>query len=82
MALQLTIMIYTLWITGMRPVTYAAWQGLIEPVNILLQSGADSNLPSKEGETPLHFSCQHGHVEVVCGQLRTDYLSIFYGFFF
>ena len=50
----------------MRPLTYAAWQGLIEPVNILLQSGASPNEPSREGETPLHFSCQHGHVDVVC----------------
>ena len=58
--------LYVCMFLGMRPLTYAAWQGLIEPVNILLQSGASPNEPSREGETPLHFSCQHGHVDVVC----------------
>jgi len=49
----------------MRPLHYAAWQGLMEPVTLLLQAGASPVEPSNNGETPIHFACQHGHVEVV-----------------
>lgn len=54
---------------GMRPLHYAAWQGMLEPVTILLESGASPKEPSNDGESPLHFSCQHGHAEVVSGLL-------------
>ena len=49
----------------MRPLHYAAWQGKEAPVNLLLQWGSSANEPAKDGETPLHLACQHGHYDVV-----------------
>jgi len=50
----------------MLPLHYAAWQGKMEPVHILLHWKSPSNEPALGGETPLHLACQHGHFDVVC----------------
>ena len=53
------------FVTGMRPIHYAAWQGNIDPVGILLRASSSANEPSYEGMTPLHLASEHGHYEVV-----------------
>ncbi len=53
------------FVAGMRPLHYASWQGVEEPVAILLQWRSSANLPAHNGETPLHLAAQHGHYEVV-----------------
>ena len=49
----------------MRPLHYAAWQGKVEPVSLLLRGGANPNDPSLDGETPLHLASQYGSFRVV-----------------
>ena len=58
------------FVTGMRAVHYASWQGNVDPVGLLLRHRADANAPADDGQTPLHLSCEHGHYDVVserCG---------------
>lgn len=52
-------------VPGMRPLHYAAWQGWLEPVRVLLELGASSNEAAADGNIPLHLACQHGHYNVV-----------------
>lgn len=52
-------------ISGMTPLHYAAWQGLMDPVRILLYWMAPVNEQAFNGDLPLHLACQHGHVDVV-----------------
>lgn len=49
----------------MRPLHYAAWQGRVEPVHLLLRAAASVNMASQDGQIPLHLSAQYGHYEVV-----------------
>ncbi|XP_033117767.1 uncharacterized protein LOC117117549 isoform X2 [Anneissia japonica] len=49
---------------GMRPIHYAAWQGKLEPVVLLLKAGASPDDVSLEGDTPLHLASQYGSVQV------------------
>lgn len=49
----------------MRPLHYAAWQGKVEPVRLLLRAAASVNMASLDGQIPLHLSAQYGHYEVV-----------------
>ncbi|XP_070580993.1 LOW QUALITY PROTEIN: caskin-2-like [Ptychodera flava] len=49
---------------GMRPLHYAAWQGKLDPVFLLLRSGSSSNDSSNEGDTPLHLASQYGSYDV------------------
>nr|XP_054763205.1 caskin-2-like [Lytechinus pictus] len=56
----------------MRPVHYAAWQGKLEPVRLLLQAGANPNEMSLDSETPLHLASQYGSYSVVEALLQYD----------
>ena len=49
----------------MRPLHYAAWQGRLEPVRLLLRASAAVNAASLDGQIPLHLAAQYGHYEVV-----------------
>ncbi|KAG8145420.1 hypothetical protein E2320_011956 [Naja naja] len=49
----------------MRPLHYAAWQGKKEPMKLVLKAGSSVNIPSDEGQIPLHLAAQHGHYDVV-----------------
>ncbi|XP_022095344.1 uncharacterized protein LOC110981774 isoform X3 [Acanthaster planci] len=55
---------------GMRPLHYAAWQGKVEPVNLLVKFGSAPNDGSQDGETPLHLAAQYGSHMVVDTLLR------------
>uniref|UniRef100_A0A3Q2LT24 CASK interacting protein 2 n=1 Tax=Equus caballus TaxID=9796 RepID=A0A3Q2LT24_HORSE len=50
--------------TSMRPLHYAAWQGRLEPVRLLLRASAAVNAASLDGQIPLHLAAQYGHYEV------------------
>lgn len=52
-------------LSGMRPLHYAAWQGRLEPVRLLLRASAAVNAASLDGQIPLHLAAQYGHYEVV-----------------
>ncbi|KAI1233618.1 Caskin-1, partial [Lamprotornis superbus] len=52
---------------GMRPLHYAAWQGKKEPMKMVLKAGSSVNIPSDEGQIPLHLAAQHGHYDVARG---------------
>ena len=52
-------------LAGMRPLHYAAWQGRLEPVRLLLRASAAVNAASLDGQIPLHLAAQYGHYEVV-----------------
>ena len=47
-------------------VSYLCANGMIEMLEILEDvTNLDYNLPDNDGNTPLHYACQAGHVEVV-----------------
>ncbi|KAH9498964.1 hypothetical protein Btru_004081 [Bulinus truncatus] len=48
-----------------RAIHYAARNGHLECVRLLLKAGAITNCSDDEGKTPLHLACAYGHVEVV-----------------
>lgn len=52
---------------GMTALAYAAenYQHLPQCVQLLLERGADPNLPRKSQETPLHLATQRGYLDVV-----------------
>jgi len=51
---------------GMNPLLWAAWGGHVEIVKLLLDKGADVNLPDSGTKiTPLHMAVNEGHVEIV-----------------
>lgn len=56
---------HPLLLSGMRPLHYAAWQGRLEPVRLLLRASAAVNAASLDGQIPLHLAAQYGHYEVV-----------------
>ncbi|CAB0030218.1 unnamed protein product [Trichogramma brassicae] len=47
--------------SGRTPMHLAVAQGLEKLVECLLRHGADPNLPTEEGSTPLHIICQRSH---------------------
>ena len=49
----------------MTPLHLAAWAGKVEPALLLLDAGAETNLCSRSGATPLHLASEHGNYVVV-----------------
>lgn len=64
---------FLLTVVGMRPLHYAAWQGKVDSVLMLLRAGASVNEASQDGQIPLHLAAQYGHYEVVCSTLLLHY---------
>ncbi|XP_041116948.1 putative ZDHHC-type palmitoyltransferase 6 [Polyodon spathula] len=58
--------------SGFTPLHYAAFQGNRGLVELLLQHGADPNLPNDAGQTPFHFACRHGDVHVIHRMLKYE----------
>ena len=56
---------------GMTPLHLAAWAGKVEPALLLLDAGAETNLCSRNGATPLHLASEHGNYGVVSLILTT-----------
>jgi len=50
---------------GYAPLHWAADQGHVEIVNILLKFGADVDIKTNDNETPLHFAAWMGRPKVV-----------------
>ncbi len=48
-----------------KPLHFAAADGHIEVVRLLLEDGAHVSATNEGGETPLHYAANHGHIEVV-----------------
>ena len=51
---------------GMSPLHLAAWSGKVEVARLLVETGAEVDTCSDNGETPLILACQHGNSDVVC----------------
>ena len=50
--------------TGMTPLHYAAWKGLSEIANLLIDNGANVDcVENLSNATPLHLACKTGHLE-------------------
>jgi ankyrin repeat protein len=49
---------------GWSPIGYAAFQGHLEVVRFLLDSGADVDARAPNQATPLMFAARNGHIEV------------------
>ncbi|XP_067828728.1 uncharacterized protein si:ch211-223a10.1 [Heptranchias perlo] len=50
---------------GFTPLHHAAYRGNKELAYLLLEHGADSNLPNDTGETPFHFACRRGELYIM-----------------
>ncbi|KAG7462503.1 hypothetical protein MATL_G00185500 [Megalops atlanticus] len=55
---------------GFTPLHYAAFQGNRALAELLLSSGADTNVPCDAGQTPFHFACRHGNVYIMHQMLQ------------
>nr|XP_042907959.1 uncharacterized protein LOC107440000 [Parasteatoda tepidariorum] len=44
---------------------YAAWKGLVDIIQILLQNKANPNIVGKNNSTPLHYASKSGNIKVV-----------------
>lgn len=49
----------------MCPLHLAAWSGKVEVARLLVESGAEVDACSENGDTPLILACQHGNSDVV-----------------
>ena len=54
----------------MSPLHLAAWSGNVEVARLLVETGADINAGSDNGDTPLILACQHGNSDVVCKKIQ------------
>ena len=54
----------------MTPLHMSAWAGKDAPVKALLENRALPNLPSHNGDTPLHLAAQHGYATCVRNNLK------------
>ena len=45
---------------GRYPLNWAAWQGELEIINLLLDAGAEVSKPNRTGFTPLHHAVESG----------------------
>ncbi|XP_055517594.1 uncharacterized protein si:ch211-223a10.1 [Leucoraja erinacea] len=50
---------------GFTPLHHAALCGHMDLAYLLLDLGADTNLPNDAGETPFHFACRRGDVYIM-----------------
>jgi hypothetical protein len=50
---------------GATPLHYAASNGHIEIVRLLLQNGAEVNVRNNRGNTPLHSAAYQGHIDIL-----------------
>ncbi|XP_048419733.1 uncharacterized protein si:ch211-223a10.1 isoform X1 [Stegostoma tigrinum] len=50
---------------GFTPLHHAAYRGHKALSYLLLEHGADSNIPNNAGETPFHFACRRGALCIV-----------------
>ncbi|WP_341761083.1 ankyrin repeat domain-containing protein [Candidatus Tisiphia endosymbiont of Thecophora atra] len=47
------------------PLHYAAYHGYVKIVKLLLDTGAELNIPNRYGRTPLHDAAEKGYVDIV-----------------
>jgi hypothetical protein len=50
---------------GATPLHYAAANGHVEIIHLLLQNGADVNARNNYGYTPLHYAARNGNVDIL-----------------
>lgn len=55
---------------GDQPIHVAATRGAIDELTVLLENGANINVPGEHGYRPLHDAVEQGHVEAVRWLLR------------
>ncbi|XP_076142392.1 uncharacterized protein LOC143124619 isoform X1 [Alosa pseudoharengus] len=56
--------------SGFTALHFAALHGNRAVGDLLLDSGADPNLPCDSGQTPFHFACRHGNVHTMHKMLQ------------
>ena len=59
---------------GYTPLHLASGAGRTGAVTVLLGQGADPNIASRSGDTPLHLACQNGYAQAVGSILEVSYL--------
>jgi len=52
---------------GYTPLAYAAMRGSLPMIELLLRNGADPQLTTREGDTPVELALRFGHAEVADG---------------
>jgi uncharacterized protein len=52
---------------GYTPLAYAAMRGSLPMIELLLRNGADAQMTTREGDTPVELALRFGHAEVADG---------------
>jgi ankyrin repeat protein len=52
---------------GYTPLAYAAMRGSLPMIELLLRNGADPQMTTREGDTPVELALRFGHAEVADG---------------